>query len=595
MPAARTSLVLLLAIAALHAGRAAAGPTVKLVLIGTSDLHGHIEATPETLALDGGGSSTTRRGGLALLGGYVGNARLAHPGGVVLVDSGDMLQGTLVSNLSEGAATVKAMNQLGYAAAAIGNHEFDFGPLGPRSIPVAPGDDPRGALKARAAEANFPWLTCNVRDRTSRLPVAAPRVKEFTIVQAGGIKVGIVGGTSEDTPRTTAKQNLVGLVVEPLAPSVIRAAAEARRAGATVVVLAVHAGGECKEWSRPDDLSSCVASSEVFDLARALPPGTVDAIFAGHTHQGVSAIVHGIPIAQAFADGKSFARIDLTVDAATGKAIPGGAKVFPPTDLCAEVTDGVRACDPKRARGRRLVVATYEGAPVASDPRVDAAFATDLATALARRSQPLGVRALGRFHHEYKRESALGNLVADLLRAAAPEADVGLTNGGGVRADLPKGDLTYGQLFEVLPFDNRLAIVRVRGVALRRLITRNLAGGNGILSLSGLRAEGVCRGDQLEIALTLEDGRPLLDAATYTVVTSDFLALGGDDFGVLAPDHPEIQIDPNAPLLRERVIALLRTRPGALRPDDPALFDEAHPRIRLPGPRPVHCPAGDAR
>src|SRR5687768_348374 len=111
-------------------------------IVGTNDLHGGV------LPVDG-------RGGLALLGGYVDNLRAARArdgGAVLLIDAGDMWQGTLESNTFEGASVVAAYNALGYTAAAIGNHEFDFGPVGPASIPSTPADDPRGALKARAAE-----------------------------------------------------------------------------------------------------------------------------------------------------------------------------------------------------------------------------------------------------------------------------------------------------------------------------------------------------------------------------------------------------------------------------------------------------------
>src|SRR5205814_1292694 len=83
---------------------------------------------------------------------------------VLLLDAGDMFQGTVESNLGEGAAVVDVMNRLGYTAAAIGNHDFDFGPTGGDATPQQRGDDPRGALRARAAEARFPFLMANVVD-----------------------------------------------------------------------------------------------------------------------------------------------------------------------------------------------------------------------------------------------------------------------------------------------------------------------------------------------------------------------------------------------------------------------------------------------
>src|SRR5262245_58021783 len=127
------------------------GPRM-LTVVGTSDLHGHLE---------GDGNA----GGVALLGGYL--SVLRQRPAVVLLDAGDMFQGTLVSNLGEGAPVVRAMNALGYRAAAIGNHEFDYGPVGEASVARNPGEDPRGALKARAREARFPLLAANVIEEST--------------------------------------------------------------------------------------------------------------------------------------------------------------------------------------------------------------------------------------------------------------------------------------------------------------------------------------------------------------------------------------------------------------------------------------------
>ena len=169
--------------------------SVTVSLVGTNDLHGHIEALPR-------------------LGGYLANLRRARAqdgGGVVLVDAGDMFQGTLESNLGEGAAVVRAYNLLGYAAAAVGNHEFDYGPVGPAPSPRAPDDDARGALKARAAEARFPFLAANLADVASGAPPSWPNVRPTTIVQVAGVKVGVIGMTTMATPRTTMAANFAGL------------------------------------------------------------------------------------------------------------------------------------------------------------------------------------------------------------------------------------------------------------------------------------------------------------------------------------------------------------------------------------------------
>ncbi len=537
-----------------------------LEILGTTDRHGHVEATEG-------------HGGAALLGGYLANARKAAPGRVLLVDAGDLFQGTMVSNLGEGQAVVRAMNALGYQASALGNHEFDFGPVGPHAIAKeavedsrgAAKEDPRGALKARIAEAHFPILSANVVGEN--VPW-----KKWALVTVGGIKVGVVGGTGEDLFRTTIKPNLVGLRVEPLAASVSAAAAEARKAGAQVVVAVVHAGGSCMRRSTilssesPGDLAGCEQHSELFKLARELVArarrgegGKVDALFGGHTHKAFTAVVDGLPVAQPLASAMELAEIDLEL---TDGKPTGRFRVEPNT--------------PHIAGGR------YKELPVAAHVAIDATFAEDVARAAKQRAAPIGVTLPNGIARAFARESALGNLVADLMREAT-HADLGLTNGGGLRADLPSGPLTYGALYEALPFDNRLATVEVDGASLRRMVTRNLQADRGILSISGGRVTARCTPAGLRVDLMMDGGQPLDDARRYRVGTSDFLALGGDDFGPLAAQlQPKIEDDVT---LRDLVAAgLVRlAKNGLLAGNDPRFWDPAHRRMDLPSERPVRC------
>src|SRR5205823_2079327 len=128
-------------------------------------------------------------------------------------------------------------------------------------------------------------------------------------------------------------------------------------------------------------------------------------------------------------------------------------------------------------------------------------------------------------------------LFADLVRAAT-SADVAVLNGGGLRADLPAGELRYGALFEALPFANKLATMKMRGADFRRLVQHNLEGTGGILSLGGVTVDARCANHTLDVRITLASGKPLADGDTLTVGTSDFLALGGDDFSRLEPHAP---------------------------------------------------------
>jgi 2',3'-cyclic-nucleotide 2'-phosphodiesterase (5'-nucleotidase family) len=543
---------------------------LTLSIVGTSDLHGRLEALPA-------------------FGGYLANLRRARArdgGAVLLLDAGDLFQGTLASNLTEGAPVVKAYALLGYTAVAVGNHEFDFGPVGPSPTPRSPGDDPRGALKARAAEAPFPFLAGNLIDGVTGAPPVPPwrNVRPTALITVGGMKVGLVGVTTAATARTTLAVNFAGLATRPLAPAIAAAARALRRQGATIVVVAAHAGGECKGFDDPAALGACAGDAEIFQVARALPAGAVDAIVAGHTHQGVAHVVAGIPIVQSFANGRAFGRIDATIERATGRVV--ATHVFPPQGICTSEQSPEVGPDP---RPDRCAGASYEGAPVVPDPAVAAAIGPALAAAETRRQQPLGVYATAPIRRAHKAESPLGNLIADLMRAARPAADVALTNGGGLRADLPAGPLRYGALFEAQPFDNTFAILPLSGAELAAVVARNLGRDGGIVSLSGVRARARCAAGALSVTLTRTDGRPIGPDERLTLVTSNFLATGGDGL-FPAPIAARAAIEDGSSI-REALADQLGRRKTPVRPDDPALYDPTQPRLDYPGPRPLRCVA----
>ena len=531
---------------------------VIISIVGTNDLHGALDRLP-------------------IFAGFVNNLRderLAGLGGVVLIDGGDMFQGTIESNMNEGAAAIAAYNAIGYAAAAVGNHEFDFGPAGPAPTPQRPGDDPRGALRERIAQAEFPLLSANV--------VVADTGEPFTVatttVIASDARIAIIGISTESTPYTTMPANFVGLAMRPLAAAVEREARAARSSGHQVVVVAAHAGSQCKDTADPVDASSCAADGEIFEVARALRGGLVDVIVAGHTHAAVAHYVNGIAIIESYASGRAFGRVDVRVDLDAGKV--ASTEIHPPRDLCpGERRVATADCQP----------GDYAGKPVVADPRIAKVIAEPLERASAARDELLGVEVSHPVTRSYRSESALGNLFADLMLAARPEADIAITNGGGLRADLPKGPLTYGSLYEAAPFDNRFSLVRLTGKHLRAVIVGNLNTSSGIFSFAGVRVAARCRQGDIDVTLTRTDGRVIGDDDALVVVTSDFLASGGDGaFGRL--DLPDGAITPSGgDPIRDGMADVLRERGGTLSGKDPAVFSADHRRVVYPGERPMAC------
>lgn len=527
-------------------------------IVGTNDLHGRVRALP-------------------LLGGFVDNlrrARAADGGGVLLVDAGDMFQGTLESNLLEGAPVRDAYAALGYAAVAVGNHEFDFGPAGAHATPQNPGDDPRGALKALAAGAPFPFLVANLHNQASGRPVAWDNVRPSVVVEVAGVKLGIIGIATEDTLHTTIASNVSDLAIAPALDAVLREAKALRGSGARAIIVIAHAGGRCKTFTGSATADLCEDEQEIFRLANALPPGTVDAIVAGHTHAGVAHEVHHIPVIEQFAYGRAFGRIDLTFSGRPATLVEH--RLFPPRDLCpGQPKPDFTACDP----------GAYEGAPVERAANIEAAITTGIATAKDRRAKQVGVTLSAVIEREHDVESPLGNLFADLILEAAPGADVALMNGGGLREDLPAGDLAYGALFEAFPFDNLIATAHIKARDLERLLADHLAKGDGgILSIAGMTVRARCESGSLEIQLVRAGTRkPVRDDEPLLLAASDFMLLGGDSFwgSVTAP-----AIDIQSDLMRDALERGLARR-KALGPAD--VHDPKRPRLDLATPRPLRC------
>ncbi len=529
---------------------------VVLTIVGTNDLHGHVRALP-------------------YLAGYLEVLRELRrdDGAVVLLDGGDMFQGTLESNLLEGAPVVSAYAQLGYDAVAIGNHEFDYGPVGERSTATEPGDDPRGALIARATQARYPFLNANLLVRETGARVSWDGVTASTLFPKASVMIGVIGVTTEATLSTTLAANVADLSMAPLAAAIAEESAALRRRGADVVLVAAHAGGICERFEDPDDLSSCDPAQEIFAVAEALPAGAVDAIVAGHTHQAVAHRVAGIPIIESYAYGVAFGRVDLVIE--DGRVVE--TRVFEPQRLCETGSCHEGTC----------ALGEYEGVAVAPVAEVQAAVDPAIENASALRERSLGVQLSAAIDRTRVAECPLGNLFVDLMRASRPGVDVALTNGGGLRADLPAGALTYGQLYEAMPFDNRFAIVNVRAAELRALVEANLQDDGSFFSLSGVRAEARCDGERLAVTLSDERGRRIPDDRELRLITTDFLATGGDGLmRHVAAGEDAVTLD-DGELVRDGMARVLEQRGGTLAPGD--LFDPARPRVAYPGERPVRC------
>ena len=448
------------------------------VILSTNDEHGGLLPSKYTRTGD------ALVGGAEALAGYVSAIREASECPVFLFSGGDIMQGTLISNLTLGRATIDVMNEIGYDGAAIGNHEFDWGVAN---------------LTARLAQARFPILGANIFvEGTDDHPDWA---RPYAILEKQGVRVGLIGATTRSTPVTTHPDSVAGLEFRSIAEALDRYIPEVRAQGVDFVVAVMHAGGFCNRPDHDDGegpsgprctgeaLDELAATTEVFDYAAT-----------GHTHSWVDDRIRGAPVVQSYANMSAIGIGRLT-RYASGEVV---------SEL-----EGVRPLFPDSTGPSPTVARLVQRYEEEATAVAEAEVAT-LAEALPKPRR-------GGF--------GLGRLIADAQRAAAA-ADVAMMNNGGIRTPLPAGAVSYGDVFRVQPFQNTLIRLRLSGAQLLAALEHSISDEGPRENLSGLTVEydpEAPAGSRVR-CVRLSDGRALDLDSTYSVVVNNFMAAGGGGF-----------------------------------------------------------------
>jgi len=571
----RTIFALLLSISIASCSPTTIAPDADHVVIsvlGTNDVHGELIPQPG-------------RGGLTTFSGYVSAVReaRAQDGAVLLVDAGDMWQGTLESNLTEGAAVVEVYNAMGYATAAIGNHEFDFGPIGDKSIPQNGDDDPQGALKQRLTELDFPVLAANLIDVATNNRVAWDNVESSIMVNRAGVNIGIIGVLTTRTLATTIAANTRGIRIAPLADSITAEAQSLRAAGASLVVVVAHAGSHCEKFSDPNDLSSCDMSGEIMRVATDIPEGLVDHIIGGHKHRGIAHFVNGIAVTSSYSNTRAFSRVDFTIDRNSGQI--ADRKIYPPQFNCQKAADESGRCTFEEDDTR--AIARYEGTQVVPMHTVAAIAARASDLSAQYKAEKVGVFLETPMTLSEQPETVLGNLLTDAV-LESNDADISIHNVyGGIRSELPQGDVTYGNVYRMFPFENRIAIIELSGSDVRKVIADQVHNLRRRAGFSGMRVFVRCDTGNMSIQMVRPDGSEIDDSDVLRVVAQDFLLLGGDD--VLTPAIPEggFEVPYSTPLVRDVLVEWFRRRGGSMNASE--FYDPENLRWNLPDPLPSDC------
>jgi 5'-nucleotidase/UDP-sugar diphosphatase len=449
----------------------------RLVVLHTNDTHGHpVRFTHESRA---------HVGGLPARATLVQQIR-KNQDSVLLLDAGDINTGMPVSNLFKARPDILGFNYMSYDAMTVGNHEFD--------IPVS-------VLMEQMEIANFPFLSANIRTRDGEYLAQPFIIKEFP-----EFKVAVFGLTTKETKFIGHPGHVQDLVFEDEV-EVAQNLVPKLREKADVVIALVHLG----IFESPQKGSKRLAS-EV---------GGIDLIVDGHSHTKLAAPImvkhrasdHETPIVQAWKYGLVLGKVELNIQ---------NQRVI---DLAFEAI-------PIDGEGVEKNVDGIEEDPVLLtllQPFVD-----DVDTRL---SEIIGHASGTLTDNEVRfQETPLGNMIAESMLWFTRDlhVDFAVQNGGGIRADLPEGPIVIKQLYEILPFNDSVVVVTLRGSDVELLFDHM-----GAISPGTGAFPQVSEGVRFTVNRTtgkcediLINGKPIDREGTYRIATNSYLAAGGDGYKV---------------------------------------------------------------
>ena len=480
----------------------------KTVILHTNDVHGSIELYAKVAAMKGDYE--------------------AQGAQVILADAGDYSQGTVYVSVNKGKDAVTMMNAAGYDVATIGNHEFNYG---------------YAQLKSNLDSAVFKVVCANV------LQDGSPVFDAYTMINKGGVQVAFVG---LETPEAQTKANpaliqgLTFLAGDEMYAAVQTQVDAARTAGADIVIVLTHLG-----------VDSSSEPNTSYDLYKKV--NGIDFIIDGHSHTVMTKGPEGEPIQST---GTALNNIGvITIDNATKKIESN--ELIPIWHT--EEVDGTNVTVYDYTKSDETVA---NAAKAIIDP-IDADYDQKFAESAVDLN---GAKAPG----NRTEETNLGDLITDAMmwaiKTKAPGVDmnnaVAITNGGGIRAAIAKGDITKKDVNTVLPFGNTLAVVYVKGSELLEALevstycTPKSLG--GFPQFAGMEVElnTACEYDANDttypgstyfgpksinrITIKTVNGKAFDKDATYAVITNNFLAAGGDTYYAFAA--AQTQFDTGLPL-----------------------------------------------
>ena len=399
-----------------------------------------------------------------------------NPEGTIIVSGGDNYQGSAMSNMLYGEPVSAVFKEMGIELSAVGNHEFDWGV---------------DRIIKWAEDGGFTFVCTNIYDIRTNEPV--DWAEPFAIIEKMGIKVGFIGLATPETAYKTLKANVENYEFRDPVEVITEWVPKVKDAGADIIIALTHLGSfQDKEGNITGEAAALCGVDGV------------DGVISGHTHQSVSGLVNDKPLVQAYKYGRSFAKLTFIFDENN------------------RLVSAEPALDHLYARADTLkddanMLVIYEK------------YDEELGPVLGK---VLGKTTVDLDHDRYAGPSLLGEWVCEIMKDKVG-VQIAMTNGGGLRTNIPAGDVTAGKLYEVMPFDNTLYTMKLSGADVKANIEHGIMNEDiGWVQISGVKVtyNPEAEAGNRITSMVLEDGTPIEMNKYYTVVTNDFMFTGGDKY-----------------------------------------------------------------
>jgi len=402
-------------------------------------------------------------------------------GDVLLLDSGDTFHGQTIVNLNEGEAIVNIMNEMGYDAMTLGNHDFNFG---------------QERIKELDEMSDFPLLAANLD------PLL---VEPYVIKEIEGMKIGIFGLATPETTYKTHPKNVEGLTFRD--PAVVAQEMVDELSGQVDMIIALAHLGISEE-------------SEFTSRKVAENVSGIDLIVDGHSHHALEEgmMVNNTLIVQAGEYDKNLGVVEV-------KMVDGAVE-----DLKASLVTKEEAEDVEKDSD---ILAQIEEIKAENE---------EITSAVVGKTS---VELNGEREYVRTGETNLGNLLTDAMLAKV-DADVAITNGGGIRASIGEGEITKGEIITVLPFGNTTIVKKLTGAQLLDVVEHGVSqypAHEGLFpQVGGIRIifDGDLPAGERVIDLKVQ-GEPIEYDGVYHVATNDFMAAGGDGYETFASTETVVE------------------------------------------------------